>query len=198
MRRLIIIVASLLFCLSTSAQKNKLSPKGTLYHISKFRFDYPRQTGRLEILNIDSTIILRTDSSEMRLGSWYTLDSITIDLFKSGIVTSDILIKAINEEAKFINNVGDTVDYTNNIITKHVQLNQIQKEQIPKYIRKKKGVMFFKIAVTFRKYVPNEGLPTIYDFYLYLEADKNSESLPFSEFLKGVKKKYLQYAGMEI
>jgi len=134
----------------------------------------------------------------MRLGSWYILDSITIDLFKNGIVTPDILIRAINEESKFINYLGDTIDYTNHITTKFVQLNLIQKESIPKYIKKKKGVMFFKIAVTFRKYVPDEGLPTIYDFNLYLEADKDSEILPFSEYLKRVRKKYLQYVGMEI
>jgi hypothetical protein len=198
MRRPIIILASFLFCLSSLAQKRKLPPKGTLYPISKFRFDYPRQTGRLEILNIDSTIILQTDSSEMRLGSWYTLDSITIDLFKSGIVTSDILIRAINEEAKFINYLGDTIDHSNHITTKYVQLNQIHKEPIPKYIKKKKGIMFFKIAVTFKKYVPNYGLPTIYDFNLYLEADESFESLPFAEYIKGVKKKYLRYVGMEI
>jgi hypothetical protein len=198
MRHPIIILTLLLFCFSTWAQKRKLPPKGTSYPISKFRFDYPLQTGRLEILNIDSATILRTDSSEMRLGSWYILDSITIDLFKSGIVTPDILIRAINEEAKFINYLGDTIDHTNHITTKYVQLNQIQKEQIPKYIKKKNGVMFFKIAVTFRKHVPNEGLPTIYDFNLYLEADKDSETLPFPEYLKKVRKKYLQYVGMEI
>jgi len=196
-----VIILVLFFCtLAAFGQQRRLPPKGTKYPISKFWFDYPIQAGKLEIVRIDSLgqIILRTESSELKFDNQSVFDTLAIALFQSGILTPDILLKTINADAKYIDHKGDTVDYTKHIDTKTVKLMSIQQEAIPKYIKKRKGVILFKVAVTFKEHLPNSGLPSIYDFTLYLQADTDPKLLHFAEYLKKVKTKYIQFTGIEI
>ena len=190
------IIHALLFCtLLAFGQNRKLPPNGTKYPISKFRFDYPLQTGKLDIVRNDSSgqIILSTENSELKFDTKDVFDSVVIPLFQRGILTSDILLKAINEEAKFIDYKGDTLDYTNHITTKTVTLKSIQQEAIPKYIKNKKGGTFFKVFITFTEH----SSPPMYAFILYLRAGIDPKQINFAEYLKNVNAKYIQFSGFE-
>ncbi len=217
MRQTLIILISIFISTTVFGQKQKLPPKDTYYPISILNCEFPRQTGNLEIIKNDSLKLTtyKTDSSEMImyadhfigfLAGWdsigeaqriyYHLDSIVTLLFQNGLMTSDLFIKAFNVESKFIDYMGDTVDWTNHVETKTVKILNIQRKEVSKEYRDSKGIVHFEVWVTFD---PNEsgwGAFPMFDLYLKSEIEPTSGDL--TEYLSKARIKCLQYIGTQL
>lgn len=200
-------------------QKRKLPPKDTYYLISKVDYAFPRQQGKLEVIKQDSLqqTVYQTDSSEMVVNDdsgarffagwdkdhpnemmYYPLDSIVQLLFQNGLLTSDLLIQSFNSEEKFIDYKGDTIDWTRHNTSKTVIIRYVEEQEFPPYLKRKKGALFFEVAVIFKKDLEPFHLPAILDFEFYLQGDIKPTAANFERYLKTAKIKYLRYRGTQI
>lgn len=217
MTRFLILTILLVISVFAFGQKHKLPPKDSYYVISKQDCSYPRQTGKLEVIRNDSMKMTtyRTDSTEMIMYAdnfvgflvgwdsinsakevYYQLDSVVTLLFKNGLLTSDLLGKAINVEEKAIDYNGDTLDWTRHIQIQTVKLLNIEKKELPKKYKDKKGTVLFEIWATFDIYESGWGSFPMFDLYLKSGIELNDSNL--KEYLSNATIKCLRYTGIQI
>lgn len=217
MKQKVIIFILTFISVTAFGQKRKLPPKDTYYPISKMVCEFPRQTGKLEITKNDSLKMTsyKTDSSEMImyadhfigfLTGWdkkeeaqkiyLHLDSLVTLLFQNGLMTSDLFVQAFNIESKYIDYKGDTVDWTNQVEAKTVKLLNIQRKELPKKYKDKKGTILFEVWVTFNPYESGWGSFPMFDLYLKSDIEPTTSNL--TEYLKKAKIKCLRYTGTQI
>ena len=219
MRHIATISILILVISGVFGQNQKLPPKDTYYSISKQICEYPRQLGKLNIERNDSLRLTKykSDSTEMIMYSshfagfltdwdstsqanqiYIQLDTLITQLFKNGLLTSDLLIKSYCIESKYIDYKGDTLDWTNHLDTKSVKILNIQKKKLPKQykFKDKKKIVAFEIWVTFN---PNEdGWGAFPMFDLILKSDMEYSDLDFKEYFKNADIKCLRYTATQI
>jgi len=222
MKQILILFILTFLSMTLLGQKQKLPPKGRYYSISKTQCEFPKQTGKLEIIRNDSIkmTIYRTDDSEMFMyadhfigfiSDWdqkdeaqkifFQLDSLVTLLFQNGLMTSDLLVQAFNVENKFINHKGDTIDFTNHVQTKVVKLLNIKRKDFspnyfPKNFKGKKKFLLFEIWATFDIYESGWGSFPVFDLYLESEIEVTESNL--TEYLEKAEIKCLLYIGIQI
>ena|GEM_PF-6546574 len=136
------------------------------------------------------------DKKEEAQKIYLQLDSVVTLLFQNGLMTSDLFVQAFNVESKYIDHKGDTVDWTNHIEAKTVKLLNIQRKELSKKYKDKKGTMLFEVWVTFNPHESGWGSFPMFD--LYLKSDIEPTSSNFKEYLKKAKIKCLRYTGTQI
>ena len=206
-----------LLSVTAFGQKRKLPPKGSYQIVSKPVCNYPKQAGKFEVVKNDSLKLTtyKTDSSEMImyaghfvgfLTDWNNksdaqkiyahLDSLVTYLFQNGLLTSDLLLQAFNVETKVIDHKGDTLDWTSHVHTKMVKLLNIERKELPKDYKDKKGTILFEVWATFN---PNEsGWGSFPMFDLYIKADIEPTSTNLEEYFKRAVIKCLRYTATQI
>jgi len=155
---------------SVFAQHTKLPLEGTMYSLSH-NCSYPRQIGTLNIIKADSSgyVAYQTDSNKMskhieQLSSGDSLiilkkkiitpDSLVDMLFANGLLTPDLIIKAMNAESKWLDHKGDTIDQTSHFYPQKITLIYCHRQALSnksvhyKY-RHTRKVILFEIGVIF-------------------------------------------------
>ncbi len=219
MRHLVTFILFIFLCVTAFGQKRKLPPKDTYYPISKEVCEFPRQMGKLEVIQNDSTgqttfhtdhsvMIVHDDDYVRFLAGWdkedkrevihYPLDSMVTFIFQNGLLTPDLLIQSFNSEAKYIDYKGDTVDWTHHVKSNTVWLRHIQQQESTKLVKHKKGALLVEVAVTFIEDTALQQLPAIHNFTFYLEGDFNPSSSNFTAYLKTARIKCLKYTGTQL
>jgi len=128
--------------------------------VSNYNCQYPKQTGKLDIIRNDSLkiTVLKTEETELVVPDNLYISSefkdsisgreLVTNLFKNGLLTTDLILKEFNRKIKLLNRKGDTLDDT-----KHENSKVAKMESI---IRKKsENHVVFEIAIVFK--------PTKYD-----------------------------------
>lgn len=202
--------------------------------ISNTNCSYPRQTGHLTIVRKDSLkmTVFKTDSSELILHSntYYNSDindsvdqllnanSLVTQLFKNGLLTPDLLIKAFVKIRRHIFEGEDTTGYGRELdsniqesdkskdTTRFIRVLNLQRQAIKKKGKFYDNTLLIQISVIFdRCENPEECLtssiyyqPAISDFDLLLGSDEKLSNKDIVRFLKKAKIKCLYWSGFEI
>lgn len=217
MKQTVIILFLVLISLTVLGQKRKHKNKDTYYSISKLECEYPRKTGRLEIIRDDSLKLTtyKTDGAKMIMYEGHFIgfltgwdnqeeahkiyvqqDSLTSMLFLNGLLTPELLIKAYNAESKSVNYLGDTLDLTNHLQTDFIKLLNVRIMEPPEELKDEKGSLMIEIWLTFNPY--ESGWGSFPMFYFYLQSDVEPTDKNISEFLKNVRHQCLHYVGIQI
>ncbi|NLF41597.1 MAG: hypothetical protein GX587_02770 [Bacteroidales bacterium] len=216
MKQTVIISFLVLISLTTFGQEIMEKHEDAYYSISKLDCEYPRQTGRLEIIRNDtlSLTTYRTDSAEMILYEEVFLgfltgfdnyeeaekiynqqDSLISMLFLKGLLTPELLIKAFNTESKYVNYIGDTLDLTRHQKTDYIKLLNVRIIELPEELKDEKGNLMIEIWLTFDPEESGWGPFPMYHFNLKSDIEPTDTNI--NEFLKNVRHQCLKYVGMK-
>lgn len=169
---------------------------------------YTPQTGRLDIVrsNTAPIILCKTDTAEMTINTHDQQQvHLTTGLFQHGLLTPELLSKAINEY-KIVDHRGDTIVHSGNINARHIDLLQVEEVRTPKKKDNNKNALTLRIRADFsasrdvRKLSVTEMLKLGSAIFLF-ELTLNSKSSPDSDlaaFLREATIARLLYTGMEI
>ena len=213
----IVFIIFLFLCGCGSGQIKNLPPEGIYYPISELVCKYPRQSGELEVIKNDSLklIIFISDSSKMELhtdsfGIFQSNsgkndeypdinikpDTLVILLFRNGLLTPDLLIKAYSVESKYIDHNGDTINFTNKTESKNIELLNIQRTENPKKYKNQKEIQSFEIILSFIS--ADDELNPICLFDLILKSDKEYDESRLNEYIENAEIECLKYTGMQL